>query len=62
MLAEPDSTVRRWLAELVELEYLELEASKGGQGKSARYRLCDRAPREALLVGLLAPDELRSKP
>jgi DNA primase len=61
-LAEPDSTVRRWLAELVELEYLELEASKGGQGKSARYRLCDRAPREALLVGLLAPDELRSKP
>jgi DNA-binding transcriptional ArsR family regulator len=60
-LAEPDSTVRRWLAELVELEYLELEASKGGQGKSARYRLADRAPREALLVGLLAPGELRSK-
>ncbi len=60
-IAEPDSTVRRWLGELVELEYLELEASKGGQGKSARYRLCDRAPREELLLGLLAPDELRSK-
>jgi len=60
-LGEPDSTVRRWLAELVELEYLELEASKGGQGRSARYRLSDRAPREELLLGLLTPEQLRSK-
>jgi DNA-binding transcriptional ArsR family regulator len=60
-LGEPDSTVRRWLADLVELEYLEQEASKGGQGRSARYRLSDRAPREELLLGLLSPDELRSK-
>ncbi len=60
-LSEPDSTLRRWLAELVELEYLELETSKGGQGKSARYRLSERAPREELLLGLLTPQELRSK-
>jgi DNA-binding transcriptional ArsR family regulator len=60
-LSEPDSTVRRWLGELVELEYLELEPSKGGQGRSARYRLSDRAPREELLLGLLTPEELRSK-
>jgi 5S rRNA maturation endonuclease (ribonuclease M5) len=60
-LSEPDSTVRRWLSELVELEYLELEASKGGQDKSARYRLADRAPREELLLGLLAPEQLRAK-
>ena len=33
-LGVPDSTVRRWLADLVELEYLEPEASKGGQGKA----------------------------
>ena len=60
-LSEPDSTVRRWLAELVELEYLELEASKGGQGKSARYRLSERAPGDELLLGLVAPAELRTK-
>jgi DNA primase len=60
-LSEPDSTVRRWLAELVELEYLELEASKGGQGRSARYRLSGRAPREELLLGLLSPEDLRAR-
>ena len=53
--------MRRWLAELVELEYLELEASKGGQGKSARYRLSERAPHQDLVLGLLAPDELRAR-
>jgi len=51
--------VRRWLSDLVELEYLEGEASKGGQGKATRYRLADRAPREELVLGLLAPEELR---
>lgn len=60
-LAEPDSTVRRWLAELVHLEYLELEGSKGGQGKSARYRLAERAPREDLLLGLLSPEALAAQ-
>ena len=42
-LAEPDSTVRRWLSELVELEYLaQVEASKSGAGKSTRYRVIER--------------------
>jgi DNA primase len=60
-LAVPDSTVRRWLADLVELEYLETDASRGGQGKSARYRLADKAPRPSIVLGLLTPDELRAK-
>ena len=54
----PDSTVRGWLAELVELEYLEAEASRGGAGKATRYRLTDRGPRADLSVGLLTPDDL----
>jgi predicted ArsR family transcriptional regulator len=58
-LAQPDSTVRGWLAQLVELEYLETEASKGGAGKAARYRLTARGPRQDLALGLLTPDELR---
>ena len=41
----PDSTVRGWLDELVALEYLEAEASRGGAGKATRYRLTDRGPR-----------------
>ena len=57
----PDSTVRRWLAELVELEYLEAEASKGGAGKAARYRARRSvAPQQDSSSGLLAPEELRS--
>jgi DNA primase len=60
-LSEPDSTVRRWLSELVELEYLETEPSKGGQGRSARYRLLERAPGEERLLGLLPPEELRAR-
>ena len=44
----PDSTVRRWLADLVELEYLRGRGgSKGGQGKTARYRLAERRPRDS---------------
>jgi DNA primase catalytic core len=57
-LAMPDSTVRGWLSELVELEYLEAEASRGGAGKATRYRLTDRGPRTDLVLGLLSPDEL----
>ncbi len=58
-LALPDSTVRRWLADLVELEYLVLvEGSKGGQGKASRYRVVDREVQPRTLAGLLTPDEL----
>jgi DNA primase catalytic core len=60
-LSVPDTTVRHWLQELVELEYLEAEASKGGAGKATRYRLTDRGPREELVLGLLAPNELEQK-
>ena len=58
-LALPDSTVRRWLAELVELEYLETETVK--QGKAARYVLTGRIPQENLALGLLSPEDLASK-
>jgi DNA primase catalytic core len=58
-LAVPDSTVRGWLSELVELEYLEAEASRGGAGKITRYRLTDRGPRAKLTLGLLTPEELK---
>jgi hypothetical protein len=60
-LAVPDSTARRWLTDLVELDYLEMEASRGGQGKSARYRLTEAAPRTDLVVGLLTPDALAAQ-
>jgi len=62
-LGVPDSTVRRWLAELVELEYLvQVEASKGGQGKSTRYRVLEReTPSEPLVLGLLSPADLRAQ-
>jgi DNA-binding transcriptional ArsR family regulator len=60
-LSQPDSTVRRWLAELVELEYLEAESTKGGQGKSARYRIAARAPKQQLVLGLLTPAELAAR-
>ncbi len=58
-LALPDSTVRRWLAELVELEYLETETVK--QGKAARYALTGRVPQENLSLGLLSPEDLAGK-
>jgi DNA-binding transcriptional ArsR family regulator len=58
-LGVPDSTVRGWLSQLVELEYLKSDASKGGAGKVTRYRLTDRGPRHEIVVGLLVPEELR---
>ena len=60
-LGLPDSTVRHWLGELVELEYLEAEASKGGAGKATRYRLTDRGPRGDLVLGLLTPEDLSKR-
>ena len=58
----PDSTVRRWLGDLVELEYLvPTEASKGGQGRSTRYRVAETGTRQAVLTGLLTPAQLAAK-
>ena len=60
-LRVPDSTVRRWLQDLVEYEYLGLvqtDGERGGQGKAVRYRLLDREPQENELGGLLSPHEL----
>jgi DNA primase len=57
----PDSTVRRWLQDLVDFEYLALvqaDGERSGQGKAVRYRLLDREPQENELAGLLAPREL----
>jgi hypothetical protein len=60
-LKEPDSTVRRWLGDLVELEYLALaETSKGGPGKATHYRVVERERTEAPL-GLLTPQELSAR-
>jgi hypothetical protein len=62
-LGVPDSTVRRWLQDLVELEYLAValpEGSKYGQGRTVRYRPLERA-REAEILGLLTPAELRAR-
>jgi len=59
-LGLPDTTVRHWLRELVELEYL-LAVEGGGRGKTVRYRLSPRAPREELVLGLLTPEQLRAK-
>jgi hypothetical protein len=53
----PDSTVRNWLTELVSLEYLEAEG--GGAGKTTRYRLTGRGPKDDVVLGLLSPEELR---
>jgi len=61
-LQVPDSTVRRWLSELVELEYLaQAEASKGGAGKTTRYRLVEQAPKSDVVLGLLTPEDLRKR-
>jgi hypothetical protein len=57
----PDSTVRRWLQDLVDFEYLGLaqaEGERNGQGKAVRYRLLDREPQESEVAGLLSPAEL----
>jgi DNA primase catalytic core len=55
-----DSTVRGWLSELVELEYL-TAVDGGGRGKAVRYSLTERGPRQELVLGLLKPEELRGK-
>jgi len=61
-LAEPDSTVRRWLSELVELEYLAVaEAGAKGAGRTTRYRIVERAPRADVTLGLLSPQDLRGR-
>ncbi len=61
-LGLPDSTVRRWLSELVELEYLVAsEGGKGGAGKTTRYRLVAREAKGEPILGLLTPDELRAR-
>ena len=61
----PDSTVRRWLGELVELEHLSVVAAQGGkagQGRTVRYRPAERVPKPGReVVGLLTPDELRAR-
>jgi DNA primase len=60
-LGVPDSTVRRWLAELVELEYLGVaEEGRQGAGKTTRYRLVERGPRTDVVLGLLSPEALRA--
>ena len=61
-LKEADSTVRRWLADLVELEYLAIvEAGGKGAGKTARYRVAERQAERDVRLGLLTPDELKEK-
>lgn len=61
-LAMPDSTVRRWLADLVELEYLvQAEASKGGAGKTSRYRLVPLETHRNTPLGLLTPEDLGAR-
>jgi hypothetical protein len=61
-LAVPDSTARRWLTDLVELEYLvQAEQSRGGQGKTTRYGVVDREPKHDLVIGLLTPADLASR-
>jgi len=58
-LSLPDSTVRGWLSELVELEYLEADASRGGAGKATRYRLVDKGDAHQIVLGLMTPAELK---
>ncbi len=63
-LQVPDSTVRRWLSELVELEYLALavcENGKAGQGKAVRYRPVEQPPAACEIAGLLSPEELAKR-
>jgi DNA-binding transcriptional ArsR family regulator len=58
----PDSTVRRWLSELVDFEYLALVGEgQNGQGRAARYRLQEREPQPSEVLGLLTPDELSER-
>jgi DNA primase catalytic core len=60
-LGVPDTTVRRWLADLVELEYVAVsEAGSAGAGKQTRYRLV-KPPDDELRLGLLSPSELQAR-
>jgi hypothetical protein len=60
-LGVPDTTVRRWLADLVELEYVAVsEAGSAGAGKQTRYRLV-KPPEDELRLGLLSPAELQAR-
>jgi Mn-dependent DtxR family transcriptional regulator len=57
----PDSTVRRWLSELVEYEHLVVvQPERARQGRAVRYQLHEREPKLSELQGLLSPEELRS--
>jgi len=62
-LGLPDSTVRRWLQDLVELEYLvQVEAGgKGGAGRTSRYRLVPLDTHRTTPLGLLTPDQLAAR-
>jgi hypothetical protein len=61
-LGIPDSTVRGWLQQLVELEYLAVvDAGHKGAGNVARYRLVERGTRQERVLGLLSPEELRGQ-
>jgi DNA primase catalytic core len=56
----PDSTVRRWLSDLVELEYLLVcEAGQKGAGRTTRYQLADKRASQDVRLGLLTVEELR---
>ncbi|MDH3228038.1 MAG: hypothetical protein OEM67_13255, partial [Thermoleophilia bacterium] len=58
----PDSTVRRWLQDLVDLEYLSVvEGSRGGAGRTTRYRVLDQQPQLSQPVGLVTPTELQAQ-
>jgi len=58
-LALPDSTVRRWLQDLVELEYLvQVEAGAKGAGRTSRYGLMSHGTPRNTPLGLLAPKDL----
>jgi DNA primase catalytic core len=61
-LSMPDSTVRRWLADLVELEYLaQVEAGAKGAGKTSRYRLVPLETQRNAPLGLLSPEDLAAR-
>ena len=59
-LQQPDTNVRRFLAELVDLEYLQVDEG-GGRGKTVRYALAERGPREGPILGLLSPQDLSAR-
>lgn len=52
----PDSSLRTWLTELVNLEYVEMDCA--GVGRTARYRVVARPTSTTLVLGLRTPDEL----